>query len=152
MLATNKKTDTQSVKTNKAVIKHNSWHIKKAKTYYQAKDELDVQQNLPPIDQSETNLCTALWRSVLMQALVDLATNSTKPDYLKIKAEAMQWFYEGFNNEQSDFKDVCYLADLEPEYVKKHLSEMIKTKSFDKIDFRCLRKTAPEKRHLKAEA
>ena len=83
-------------KPNKAVIKHNKWHIKKAKTNYQAQDKLEVQRDLPAIDQSETGLCIALWRSVLMQILVDLASNSNKPDYLKIKAEAMQWFYEGF--------------------------------------------------------
>lgn len=62
----------------------------------------------------ETLKCRALWRAVITQALMDAASNSKKHLNKKNKINSIQWLKS--NNE--DFQMVCYLADLDPDYVK----------------------------------
>ena len=63
----------------------------------------------------------AMWRGVITQALMDAGSNSKKPEYRRIKAEAISWL-SGISD---DFYEVCRNADLCPIYVKKKAKEAI---------------------------
>jgi hypothetical protein len=56
----------------------------------------------------------SLWRAVIMQALMDAATRSRKPEALYHKREAYAWLTEG----SRDFVMVCDYANLDPGYVR----------------------------------
>ena len=56
----------------------------------------------------------SLWRAVITQALMDAASSSKKAYYIAEKAKARAWL----KGDSDDFKEVCYLADMDPEYVK----------------------------------
>lgn len=72
-------------------------------------------------DEKPTDSCTALWRAVIMQALIDAGNNFKRPEYKSYKAHAISWLSGG----SDDFLEVCSLADLEPDYVKKMAKEAI---------------------------
>jgi hypothetical protein len=62
-----------------------------------------------------TDPCTALWRAVIMQALIDAGNNFKRAEYKNYKAQAISWL----SGNSDDFLEVCMLADMEPDYVKK---------------------------------
>ncbi len=55
----------------------------------------------------------ALWRAVITQALMDVASNSTKTIDKVERARATAWF----SLRNPDFITVCHCADLDPIYV-----------------------------------
>ncbi len=62
-----------------------------------------------------------LWRAVITQTLMDAGSNSTKYEMRLIKAQAVSWLF-GISQ---DFKNVCLLANLSPEYVRERAKEAI---------------------------
>lgn len=64
----------------------------------------------------------SLWRAVITQALMDAGNNCKKPEYKKIKAEAISWL-SGYSD---GFEQVCIMADLPADYVKQKAKEAIK--------------------------
>ena len=63
----------------------------------------------------------SLWRSVILQALIDCATLSTKEDDKMHKEKARNWI----SIENEDFITVCQLACLNSEYVYKKAQNII---------------------------
>ncbi len=57
----------------------------------------------------------ALWRAVITQALMDAASKSKKMEAKYEKSQALCWL-TGFSE---DFKTVCELANLAPDYVRR---------------------------------
>jgi hypothetical protein len=55
----------------------------------------------------------ALWKAVILQALIDLQSNSRKKIANTYRIKALIWF----NPNNSEFIQVCNWADLNPEYV-----------------------------------
>ena len=55
----------------------------------------------------------AIWKAVIMQAIIDATNNSKKPEFKTMKRQALQWL-EG---KSQDFKRVCRLAGLDEKYV-----------------------------------
>lgn len=57
----------------------------------------------------------ALWKAVILQALVDLQSNSKKKIANTYRIKALMWF----NLKNQDFITVCNYAGLDPKYVYK---------------------------------
>lgn len=55
----------------------------------------------------------ALWKAVILQALVDLQSNSKKKIANTYRIKALMWF----NLKNEDFITVCNYAGLDPKYV-----------------------------------
>jgi hypothetical protein len=58
---------------------------------------------------------TALWKAVILQALIDLKSNMLRPDAELCRKKALQWI--DINNQ--DFLDVCDRAEISPAVVCK---------------------------------
>ncbi len=56
----------------------------------------------------------ATWRAVIVQALMDAASNSKKKENLQAKEEALVWL----RGNSTDFLTVCHYAGFEPEFVR----------------------------------
>jgi hypothetical protein len=56
----------------------------------------------------------AMWRAVIVQALMDASSNSAKKENLQAKQEALVWL----RGNSADFATVCYYAGFEPDFVK----------------------------------
>lgn len=71
-------------------------------------------RDIIPIDESETSLCVALWRSVITQALYDITGKGGTAENKILRAEAYSWFHETRSDGmETDFEYVCNLALLE---------------------------------------
>lgn len=57
----------------------------------------------------------ALWRAVIVQALMDASSNSKKKENLQSKEEALVWL----RGTSRDFVAVCHHAGFEPEFVRE---------------------------------
>lgn len=57
----------------------------------------------------------AVWRAVILQALMDAACMSHKKENQQAKQEAMVWL----RGTSPDFVQVCHFAGFEPEYVRR---------------------------------
>ncbi len=69
----------------------------------------------------------SLWRSVIIQAIFDAVAIGKKARTIRRKNEAMAWLTE--NSE--DFIDVCLLAGLDHNYVRKYAKKaLLNTKSW----------------------
>lgn len=55
----------------------------------------------------------ALWKAVILQALVDLQSNSKKNIANTYRIKALMWF----NLKNEEFIKICNWADLDPKYV-----------------------------------
>ncbi len=66
----------------------------------------------------------ALWKAVILQALVDLQSNSKKKIANTYRIKALMWF----NLKNEDFLQVCEYAGLDPNYVYEK-SRIVKNKS-----------------------
>jgi hypothetical protein len=62
---------------------------------------------------------TAVWCSVIKQALMDARSNSTKSEATRNKREALAWF-----NTRA-FCEVCLLADLDPDATREKIRTAI---------------------------
>lgn len=56
----------------------------------------------------------AVWRAVIVQALMDASSNSKKQENLQSKQEALVWL----RGNSKDFLEVCQNAGFEPEFVR----------------------------------
>lgn len=65
---------------------------------------------------------TALWKGVIMQALVDLASRSKKKMAKINRIKSIMWI----NLNSEDFKTACAYAELDPKYVHKKAKEIQK--------------------------
>lgn len=71
-----------------------------------------------PIDISETDNCTSLWQSVVIQNLYDIANQSSSIEHREIKAKALAWVGQGVQKDfTTDFEMVCELAQIDPKKV-----------------------------------
>jgi len=100
----------------------------------------------PPIDESELELCKALWISVMLQAVVDARSNSNKPDAYHDRRRALLWL-RAEKGEQSDFANVCNLAGLDFQKTQASLLKIVENKEAT-ADFRCIKKALHENRGL----
>jgi hypothetical protein len=73
-------------------------------------------------DNSEARRMQSLWRSVITQALIDAASNSKKKIDKLNRVRAIQWL----QGESEDFLEVCVLANMDPDYVKRKTQEALK--------------------------
>lgn len=69
---------------------------------------------------------TAVWRSVITQAVMDARSGSQKSDAKRHKREALEWF------DSSAFLEVCLLADLDPHATR----ERIRTALVNEVQWR----------------
>lgn len=68
----------------------------------------------------------ALWKAVILQAFVDLQSNSKKKIMQGYKIKAMLWF----NLNNKDFIEVCRNANLDPIYVWTKAKKIIDSSFF----------------------
>lgn len=64
----------------------------------------------------------ALWKAVIMQAIVDAVSNNKDRKYKSIRLKAIAWL----TSEDEDFERVCRWADLDPVYVRRKALKAIK--------------------------
>lgn len=57
----------------------------------------------------------AMWRAVIVQALMDASCGSQKYEAAQARREALVWL----RGTSQDFATVCYYAGFEPEFVRK---------------------------------
>ena len=78
-----------------------------------------------------------LWRAVVLQALLDASNIGIKsihpswPEWkrVQIRDEARLWFKKG----ETDFEDVCHLAQLDPYFVRKFAMRAIRGEGRTKL-------------------
>lgn len=104
----------------------------------------------PPIDESETELCRALWVSVCVQAVVDARSETNDPKLKPQKAIAMEWL-RAEEGEESDLAEVCSLAGLDFEKTQTRLLELA-TDDDRFLDFRCLKKALMSNRGIESRS
>ncbi len=75
--------------------------------HHEAMPHLDAPYN-PVVSQQ------ALWRAVIVQALMDAACGSKKYEAIQARQEALIWL----RGNSRDFATVCYYAGFEPEFVR----------------------------------
>lgn len=76
-----------------------------------------VQREVVEILAADTDSCTSIWQSVVVQAFYDLLSESQAFEQKLERANAMAWFGQGVaakNSEPTDFQMVCELAELDP--------------------------------------
>lgn len=76
---------------------------------------------------SNLNQETSLWKAVILQAFIDLKSNSKKKIANTHKVKATLWF----NMNNNDFVATCYYAELDPQYVWRKAA-IIKEMNFEK--------------------
>jgi len=103
-------------------------------------------QPFPPVDESETELCKALWVSVALQAVVDARSNSNKAKMQYYKRQALIWL-KAREGEDSEFATVCNLAGLDFDKTRRRLLRVVQSQH-ETADFRCIKKALLENRGL----
>lgn len=98
-----------------------------------------------PIDESETDLCRALWISAAVQAVIDAKSKSSDTESKRAKQEALEWL-EAEKGEASDFAELCDLAGLNFQLTRKNLLELVNDENA-KVNFSCLRKALMNNRN-----
>lgn len=98
-----------------------------------------------PIHEQDTDNCTALWQSIIVQAMYDLVGEGGSYHRRQDRAEALAWFGQplGFEGtDQSDFEMVCDMAELTPSKVKECAKKCRKegVAMLEGFNFRSLRK------------
>ena len=97
-----------------------------------------------PIQETEEDLCRALWLAVTVQALIDA---SGKGGNHIDQARAKEWF-AGRGGIGSDFTTVCDLAGIDPDRTQKRFREILRGNA-GQIDFRCMKKAYLKNRNRK---
>lgn len=101
-----------------------------------------------PIDETETDLCRAIWIAVAMQSIIDASSRSRKKAAIKAREEATQWLMDN-DDEGSDFAMVCDLAGIDPGMLRKSFLRVQHIPS-ESIDFRCLKKCGINNRGIES--
>lgn len=97
-----------------------------------------------PIDETEDDLCRALWIAVAIQAVIDASSKSRKKSAIKEKSLALQWLSDNADDE-SDLAWVCDLAGIDFRELRKRFKKSLRNPA-ESIDFRCLKKAGIENR------
>ena len=84
-----------------------------------ASGKFEIPENNPDDPTKGEN---ALWRAVITQALMDAGSHSQKNNMRLERAQAISWI----SGTSTDFYDVCAMADMNPDYVKRKSKEAIK--------------------------
>jgi len=92
----------------------------------------------PLIDESETDLCRALWIAAPVQAVIDAKSKRKRQEHQQAKQEALEWL-EAKEGEASDFAEVCDLAGLDFQLTRERLLELVRDENA-KVSFSCLKK------------
>ncbi len=92
-----------------------------------------------PIDETETDLCRALWIAVAFQAIIDATSKSRKKPAIKDRSQALQWLAD-YSDEESDMALVCDLAGIDFRLLRKKFKQVLHDPHHS-IDFRCLKKS-----------
>ncbi len=71
----------------------------------------------------------ALWRAVILQAIIDLLNESSRTENKIAKIEAKKWFFT--NND--DFEYVCFMAGYKVNYIRKKVMEIMRKNLCTKI-------------------
>lgn len=98
------------------------------------------------MDESETELCKALWISAALQAVVDARSKGNNPKAQRYKRRALIWL-RAKEGEKSDFASVCNLAGLDFQKTRARLLKIAVSKE-ETADFRCIKKALLENRGL----
>ncbi len=101
-------------------------------------DEKNQSREGTPIDESETDLCRALWLAVAIQAVIDASSKSRKKSAIREKSSALQWLSDS-SDEESDLACVCDLAGIDYRELRKRFKRSLREPE-NSIDFRCLKK------------
>ena len=101
-------------------------------------EEIFESRDQTEIDESEDDLCRALWISVAIQAIIDAGSKSRKRAAIKDRSSALQWLSDG-GEEESDLAFVCDLAGIDFRQLRKRFKKSLREPE-DSIDFRCLKK------------
>ena len=96
------------------------------KNYYNNDDNI-TQYNSNIIAFPISNAEKSLWRAVLLQAFIDLKSNSKKKIAKTYRMKSAIWFNLNNNN----FVKVCYLAGYEPKFVYQK-AEIIRREMLNK--------------------
>ena len=97
-----------------------------------------------PIDETEEDLCRALWLAVAIQAIIDATSKSRKKSAIKNKSQALLWLADNADDE-SDLALICDLAGIDFRMLRKKFKQVLRNPS-DSIDFRCLKKAGIDNR------
>lgn len=97
-----------------------------------------------PIDETEDDLCRALWIAVAIQAIIDASSKSRKKSAIKERSRALQWLSDN-SDEESDLAWVCDLAGIDFRELRKRFKKSLRNPN-ESIDFRCLKKAGIDNR------
>jgi hypothetical protein len=94
-----------------------------------------------PIDESETDVCITLWRSVVVQALYDMSGKSGNHERKLVRAQALTWFFAPESGaRESDFEQICHLANLAPGTIRRAVKEVRENGEELGFNFRTVRR------------
>jgi len=93
------------------------------------------ERKVAPVQETEEDLCRALWLAVAIQALNDASGKGRNPDH---QAEAREWLLDE-RGITSDVATVCDLADIDLEKTRQRFAKVMKGET-ESIDFRCMKK------------
>ena len=97
-----------------------------------------------PVDETDDDLCRALWLSVILQALTDARSKSAKRCKKLDRLRALQWI-AGADDPDSDFARVCEFAGVDRLKMKRRIDSIL-AESSESVDFRVLKKMKQEQR------
>ena len=96
-------------------------------------DDSGLSDEATPSSPSEATLCERqLWCAVILHTLYDAAgrvSYTEKGDRERVRRDAIAWFEEA----DTDFQDVCWLADLAPDVVRARALEVIQTQTLPRV-------------------
>lgn len=97
-----------------------------------------------PIDETDNDLCRALWISVIVQAMIDLGAKSPGKEHQHRRSEVIQWL--GSNpEEREDFETVCSMAGVDSSEVRRVMKGIIRG-TVPHVDFRATKKALVKNR------
>ena len=102
-------------------------------------DEYFESREETPIDETDDDLCRALWIAIAIQAIIDASSKSRKKCAIKEKSSALQWLSDSAD-EDSDLAWVCDLAGIDFRQLRKRFKKSLRNTA-ESIDFRCLKKS-----------
>ena len=101
-------------------------------------------ENSKPIDETDNDLCRALWISVIVQAMIDIGLRSRHHKNHSDRSDVLQWLASDFE-EPNDFDTVCSLAGVESSEIRKVMKEILRGRTSN-IDFRATKKALTKNR------
>ncbi|MFD0894751.1 hypothetical protein KBB96_04960 [Luteolibacter ambystomatis] len=93
------------------------------------------ERKVAPIQETEEDLCRALWLAVAIQALIDASGKGGNSAY---QTQAREWLL-GKGGITSDFAAVCDLAGIDFAKTRRRFTKVLKGET-ESIDFRCTKK------------